>query len=167
MMTSSALRAGVSLPVALSGVVADTPAPLAQELELLLRELRLGVDLDEALTNMEARIPLADFVMVSAAISISREVGGNLAESLEGAATVLQDKLQMEGRIRALTSQGKLQGLVMTCLPLFLIAVLQVIDPDAMRPLFTSPLGWATLGLIAVLEALGYFAIRRIVRIDV
>ncbi|WP_207004451.1 type II secretion system F family protein [Trinickia mobilis] len=167
LMMSGALRAGVSFPVALAGVIDDTPAPLSQELDMLMRELRLGVDLDDALKNMAERVPSQDFAMVSAGISIAREVGGNLAESLEAAANIMQEKRQMEGRILALTSQGKMQGIVMTCLPLFLIVVLQFIDPQAMEPLFTSPIGWGTLCVVAVMETLGYASIRKITRIDV
>jgi tight adherence protein B len=94
-------------------------------------------------------------------------VGGNLAEALESVARTLRDKLQMEGKIRALTSQGRMQGIVMTCLPLFLMMVLRAMEPVAMAPLFTTPIGWGTLAVIAVMEFLGYQSIARIVRINV
>ncbi|MNT21058.1 hypothetical protein D3C72_1563820 [compost metagenome] len=73
----------------------------------------------------------------------------------------------MEGKIRALTAQGKMQGLVMTGLPLFLIVVLNHMEPVAMAPLFSSPIGWGTLSVIAVMELLGYKAISKITHIDV
>ncbi|QUN29293.1 type II secretion system F family protein [Cupriavidus sp. KK10] len=167
LMMSSALRAGASFPMALESVVAESRPPISQEFDLLMREVRLGVDLMDALRNMEKRIPVPDFLMVTAAITISREVGGNLAETLESVARTLREKHQMEGKIRALTAQGKMQGLVMTGLPLFLIVVLNHMEPVAMAPLFNSPIGWGTLSVIAVMEMLGYKAISKITHIDV
>jgi tight adherence protein B len=116
---------------------------------------------------MERRVPVQDFLMVTAAISIAREVGGNLAETLESVARTLREKHQMEGKIRSLTAQGKMQGLVMTGLPLFLILVLRQMEPVAMAPLFDSPIGWATLAVIGVMELLGYKAISKITNIRV
>jgi tight adherence protein B len=167
LMIAGALRAGASLPIALESGVQESVPPISQEFDLLLREIRLGIDLDVAMRNIEKRIPVPDFMMVTAAVTISREVGGNLAEALESVARTLRDKLQMEGKIRALTSQGRMQGIVMTCLPLFVMMVLRMMEPVAMAPLFTTPLGWGTLAVIAVMEFLGYRSIARIVRIDV
>ena len=73
----------------------------------------------------------------------------------------------MEGKIKALTSQGRMQGIVMTCLPLFLMLVLRFMEPKAMAPLFNEPIGWGTLAVIAVMEFLGYKSISKITNIDV
>ena len=167
MMLSGALRAGASFPTSLEAVVHEAAAPISQEFDLLMREIRLGIDLDVAMRNVEKRIPVPDFMMVTAAVSIAREVGGNLAEALESVASTLREKLQMEGKIKALTSQGRMQGIVMTCLPLFLMLVLRFIEPKAMAPLFNQPVGWATLAVIAVMEFLGYKSITKITNIDV
>ncbi|HEY3598007.1 MAG TPA: type II secretion system F family protein [Paraburkholderia sp.] len=167
LMMAGALRAGASFPLALESTVQETTPPISQELDLLMREIRLGIDLDIAMRNVEHRIPVPDFMMVTAAVTIAREVGGNLAEALESVARTLQEKLQMEGKIRALTSQGRMQGIVMTCLPLFLMIVLRLMEPVAMAPLFSEPVGWATLAVIAVMEFLGYQSISRITNIDV
>ncbi|WP_028228435.1 type II secretion system F family protein [Paraburkholderia ferrariae] len=167
LMVSSALRAGASFPVALESAAQESRPPISQELALLIREIRLGVDMGDALTHMEKRIPMQDFLMATAAISISREVGGNLAETLETVARTLRDKQQMEGKIRSLTAQGKAQGWVMTLLPVFLMVVLSHMEPTAMAPLFNKPIGWATLAVIAVMEFLGYKAINKITNIDV
>ncbi|MBW9106956.1 type II secretion system F family protein [Paraburkholderia phenoliruptrix] len=167
LMMSGALRAGASFPTALEAVVHETPPPISQEFDLLMREIRLGIDLDIAMRNVEKRIPVPDFLMMTAAVTIAREVGGNLAEALESVARTLREKLTMEGKIRALTSQGRMQGIVMTCLPLFLMLVLRLMEPKAMAPLFTQPVGWATLAVIGVMELLGYFSISKITNIDV
>jgi tight adherence protein B len=167
LMVAGSLRAGASLNVALESMVSESQAPISQEFELMLREQRLGVDLDTALQNMERRMPLQDFIMVVAGMRISREVGGNLADTLEGIADTLRRKLTMEGKIQALTAQGRMQGIVMTCLPLFLMLVLKQMEPEAMAPLFNTWYGWITLAIIVVMEFVGYFFIRKIVNIDV
>lgn len=167
LMMSGALRAGASFPSALEAVVHETTPPISQEFDLLMREIRLGIDMDIAMRNVEKRIPIPDFLMMTAAVTIAREVGGNLAEALESVARTLREKLQMEGKIKALTSQGRMQGIVMTCLPLFLMLVLRFMEPKAMAPLFTEPVGWATLAVIGVMEFLGYVSISKITNIDV
>ncbi|AHB05928.1 MULTISPECIES: type II secretion system F family protein [Pandoraea] len=167
LMVSGALRAGASFPVALESAAQEVPPPISQELALLIREVRLGVDMADALQHMEKRLPMQDFLMATAAISIAREVGGNLAETLETVARTLRDKQQMEGKIRSLTAQGKAQGLVMTLLPVFLIVVLAQMEPVAMAPLFDKPIGWATLTVIFIMELLGYRSISKITNIDV
>jgi tight adherence protein B len=167
LMVAGSMRAGAALTVALESMVAESQPPIAQEFELLLREQRVGVDFDTALRNMEARIPLQDFTMVISALRISREVGGNLADILESLADTLRRKHTMEGKIDALTAQGRMQGIVMTCLPLFLIFVLNFMEPDAMAPLFHTFYGWIVLGVVGIMEVIGYFFIRKIVNIDV
>lgn len=167
LMVAGSLRAGAGLNVALESMVSETQPPISQEFELMLREQRMGVDLDTALQNMEKRMPIQDFIMVVAGMRISREVGGNLAETLEGIADTLRKKLTMEGKIQALTAQGRMQGIVMTCLPLFLMFILKHMEPEAMEPLFTTWYGWLTLAVVAVMEVVGYIFIRKIVNIDV
>lgn len=167
LMIAGTLRAGASLNVAMESMVSESKPPVSQEFELMLREQRLGVDLDTALQNMEKRMPLQDFIMVVAGMRISREVGGNLADTLEGIADTLRRKLTMEGKIQALTAQGRMQGIVMTCLPLFLMLILRYMEPEAMEPLFTTWYGWLVLAVVGVMEVVGYFFIRKIVNIDV
>jgi tight adherence protein B len=167
LMITGALRAGASLPIALESVATEGKPPISQEFELLLRELRLGVDFGVALRNLERRVPLQDLAMVTAGMALSREVGANLAETLDSIAKTIRAKLQMEGKIKSLTAQGKMQGIVMACLPLFLIMVLQVMEPEAMEPMFNTWYGWATLGVIGTADLIGYFFIRKITAIDV
>jgi len=167
LMISGSMRAGAGLNVAMESMVAESKPPVSQEFELLLREMRVGVDFDAALKHMEARLPLQDFIMVVSAMRIAREVGGNLADILESIADTLRRKHIMEGKIAALTAQGKIQGLVMTMLPLGMMFALYKLEPAAMAPLFNTLIGWAVLAVIAVMELLGYFFIRKIVSIDV
>jgi tight adherence protein B len=167
LMITGAMSAGASLNVAIESMVKEQRPPIAQEFELMIREQRMGVDFDAALRNMEKRNPVQDFALVISALRISREVGGNLAEILSSLADTLREKQTMEGKIASLTAQGKIQGVVMTCLPLLVMFALTQIEPVAMRPLFTTWPGYLTLAVILVMEVMGYFFIRKITRIDV
>lgn len=166
-MLSASMRAGASFTTALDSLIQESSPPLSQEFSLLLREIRLGVDMETALNHMEQRIPLEDFRLLLSAIRISREVGGNLAENMDKLAATLRSKLVMEGKIRSLTAQGRLQGVVMSLLPMVLVAILMKLEPTAMSMLFTTKLGWAVLVLILVMQVLGFLAIRKITDIDI
>lgn len=161
------LRAGVSLPLALQQLVREGLPPLAQEIELVLRAHRLGKPLDQALEDLAARLPLQPITLIIAAMRIATETGGSLAEALERAAITVRAQLAMEGKIRALTAQGKLQALVVGLLPLLLLAVLDRLEPEAMAVLWTTPMGWATLAGVTLLELAGMLLIRRVIAIDV
>lgn len=166
-MLSGAMRAGASLNIALESLVKEQPAPLSQEFELFLKEQRLGVEFAESLKKMEERIPIPDFSMLVTALLINREVGGNLAETMETLGETLRRKAMMEGKIESLTAQGKLQGIVMTCLPILLGVLLNFIEPEAMSKLWTTTIGYMVLVVIIIMEMLGYFMISKITSIDV
>jgi len=167
LMLGSSLRAGTSLQIALDIAIRETPAPLAQELGVVVREQRLGVALEDALETMATRLKLAEVELVVAAMNIARDAGGNLAETLDRLSATLRAKATMEGKIRALTSQGKLQGLIVGLLPVFLMLVLTKMQHAAMMPLYHTIVGWAVLGVVGILEFIGFMMIRKIVAIDV
>lgn len=166
-MISGAMRAGASLNIALESLVKEQPAPLSQEFELFLKEQRLGVEFDISLKKMEERIPIQDFSMLVTALLINREVGGNLAETMETLGETLRRKGMMEGKIQSLTAQGKLQGIVMTGLPVLLGVLLNFMEPEAMSKLWTTTVGWIVLAVIIMMESLGYLMINKITSIDV
>jgi len=166
-MLAGALRAGASLAVALDSIATDGQPPISQEIELMLRELRLGVDFGVALQNFHRRVPTQDVAMVTAGMALSREIGANLAETLDSIAKTIRAKLQMEGKIRSLTAQGKLQGYVMAGLPFLMILVLRFIEPEAMEPMFTTWYGWATVAVISIMIIIGHRWIMKITNIDI
>ncbi|MGE6779286.1 type II secretion system F family protein [Vreelandella titanicae] len=161
------MSSGLSLTQSLETTIAFERPPLSQELGLVLRELRIGVPFEETMNNLYQRLPETEVQLVTSAMTVSREIGGNLSETLLQIASTLRKRLQVEGKIRSLTAQGKLQGLVMTGLPIFLVIALNYMQPEAMSYLFTEWYGWATVGVIVVLEAIGYHIIYKIVSIDV
>lgn len=167
MMLSGGLRAGVSLSSAIQQLVAEAQAPLAQEFALMLREQRLGVTLEQSLNNLNRRMPTQTTTLVVSAMRIASETGGGLAETLERTSYTIRSRLQMEGKIGALTAQGKLQAWVVGLLPLVLMWVLNRMEPEAMSHLWNTRMGWATLAVIAFFEFMGVYVIRKIIAIDV
>lgn len=165
--SSTAMKAGSSLNQALESVVSEETGPIAQEFDLFLRELRVGVDFNQALDNIYKRMPLMDFKLVVSGMQISREIGGNLADTLERLADTLRRKIEMEGKIDALTAQGRAQGIVMTLLPIVLGYGLFLMEPEQMSIFWTHWLGWTLVGIMTFMLLAGYIVIQKIVNIDV
>lgn len=161
------LQAGQGLHPSLAQLADRQARPLGDELRVVVRQCRFGVPADAAVEQMCGRLGLADLRMLATLLRLSRDLGGNLGESLLRLSELLRARLAMEARIRSLTSQGRLQGVIVGALPAVLLLVLSFMEPEAIRALFTTPVGWATLALIAALEAAGYVLIRRIVSIEV
>ena len=164
---AGSMRAGATFIGAIQSMVDESHGPLGQEFGLLLREVRVGARLEQALDDLGERVQSEEMDLVVAAALISLEVGGNLAEILGRLSGTIRRKLEMEGKVRTLTAQGVLQGRVVTALPFGLLGVLLVIEPAAARPIFTSLLGWCFLGTMIVLQSVGAILIRRIVRIEI
>jgi len=164
---ASAMRAGTTFTVALQGLIEEDNGPLGEELSLMLREHRMGARMEDALDNLAERVRSEEMDLVVSAVLIAQDVGGNLAEILQGLSTTIRRKLDMEGKISALTSQGMLQGYVVSALPFGLLGALTLIEPEATRPIFNSVLGWVALGIMAILQLCGGFMIRKIVTIEI
>ena len=164
---AAAMRAGATFTGAVQATVEEDDGPLGQELGLVLREHRLGARLEEALDDLGERVQSEEMDLVITATLIAHEVGGNLAEVLRRLAGTLRRKIEMEGKIRALTSQGVLQGRVVAALPFLVLGALAAIEPAAIGPIFSGLLGWCFLAVIVLLQLVGTALIRRIVRIDV
>jgi tight adherence protein B len=165
--TANALRAGLTLHKALGEVARESPPPMRDELGLLVKEVKLGVALDDAFAAAVARIGSEDLDLVATAASVARELGGNLAEMLDGIASSMRERFRIEGRIRALTSQGRLQGRIVAALPLVVGLFLDSYRPDLVRPMFEHAFGYCLVGAIALLQAIGFLLIRKISAIDV
>lgn len=163
----SALRAGASVPGALRHIVEQCEPPLSQEFGLMLREQRLGLSFEAALSHLHARMPTDAAGLVVSVLRITAHTGGNLSEALERIAATLQARLHLQGRIHTLTAQGRLQAWVVGGLAPVLALVLDRLEPQAMAALWHTPAGWAVLAIVALLETAGIVWIRRIVDIDI
>lgn len=167
MMLAGSMRAGVGLNAAMHQLVREAQPPLTQEFALVLREQRLGVTLEQSLAGLNRRVPTQTATLVVSAMRVAIETGGGLAETLERTAQTIRSRQQMEGKISALTAQGKLQAWVVGLLPIVLMLILDKMEPEAMAMLWHTRMGWATLAVIASLELVGIYLIRKIVAIDV
>jgi len=164
---ANALRAGLTFRQAVEQAARDALPPLAQEFGLYLKEVKLGVPADEALSAMAARVGSEDLELVAASTNLARQMGGNLAEMFETIAATVRERFRLEGKIRALTSQGKLQGIIVATLPLWVAAFLDWYRPDLLQPMFEHAYGYVLVAAIVLLEATGFVLIRRIVAVDV
>lgn len=164
---AGAMRAGATFSTAIQSMVDEQKGPLGQEFGLLLREQRVGARLEEALDNLGERVQTEEMDLVISAALIAQEVGGNLAEILARLSETIRRKLEMEGKIKALTAQGILQGRVVSALPFLILFALFAIEPEATRPIYTGLLGWCFLAVIVVLQIVGGIIIRKIVRIEI
>lgn len=167
MMIAGSMRAGLGFTPALESLARDIEPPLAQEFALVLREQRMGVKLDDALVHFNDRVPVQDVTLFVSAVGISREVGGNLAEILASLSDTLRRRQIMEGKVKSLTAQGRLQGIVMAMMPAGLAAFLTLAYPDTMHAMYHTPIGWIVLAICAVMEYLGYRMCRKIMSIDI
>ena len=166
-LLAGAVKAGLSLVGAIKQITSELPVPIVQEFQLMLREQRLGVSLDDSLENLTHRVPIQSIHLMVSAMRIANETGGSLAETLERAAHTMRSQDAMERKIRALTAQGKMQAWVVGLLPLGLLIILSKMEPQAMSMLWTTRIGWGAIALVVMLEFFGIWFIRKIVAIDV
>jgi tight adherence protein B len=166
-LVSSALRSGLSLPQGVELVVQEMDPPIAEEFAIVIKENRLGLSFDEALSNLAERVPTPDLDMVVTAIVTIRETGANLAEVFDVIAHTVRERKKVEGKIQAMTAEGMTQGVMMCAVPPVLIVAFYFLDPTLVEPLFTSVLGILMLLVIAGMDAMGMWMIRNTVRIDV
>jgi tight adherence protein B len=164
---ANALRAGFTLQQAIDQVGRESNAPLRQELGLLIKEVKLGLPLDDALAAMAKRVGSEELDLMATSTAIARQLGGNLAELFESIAATIRERFRLEGRIAALTSQGKLQGLIVAALPLCVGLFLDAYRPDLIAPMFETAYGYVLVGAVVLLQGTGFVLIRRIVAIDV
>jgi tight adherence protein B len=164
---ANAFKAGLTFPQAIEHVSREAMAPLQQEFGLFVKEVKLGVPLEEALVNMAKRVGSDDLELTVVSTNIARQLGGNMAEMFETISATIRERFRLEGKIDALTSQGKLQGWIVASMPLVLGLVLNNMRPDLMEPMMNHWFGYVLVGIVGIMEALGIFMIRRIVNVNV
>jgi len=173
-LIANALRAGSSFLQAIELVVRETRPPIATEFGRVIREVNLGLPFDQALENMLRRVRSDDLELMVTAISIQHQVGGNLAEILDSIAFTIRERVRIKGEIRTLTAQQRMSGYVVGFLPIGLTAILFLIAPNFLAPMFRKPpavlglpAGLIVLSIAAFSMFMGFMIIRRIVDIEV
>jgi tight adherence protein B len=166
-MLSNSLRSGYSLLQSMEAVSRELPAPMSTEFTRVVREIGLGLTVEEALAHLLQRIKSEDLDLVITAINIQHEVGGNLAEIMDTIATTIRERVRIKGQIRTLTAQQRASGTLVSLLPVVVGAVLFMMNPAYIGQLFKDPCGWGMLGVSGTMITIGYFIIQRIVDIEV
>jgi tight adherence protein B len=166
-LMSNGLKSGLSIVQSLALVTQEMDNPIKQEFGLILSENKLGVSLEEAFNNLSKRIKADDVEMFVTSVNILKETGGNLAETFDTIVTTIRERIKVEKKIAAMTAQGFYQGVFVMAIPPILGIVFYQSDPDFMRPLFTTTIGWLIIMVIFLLEVVGFFVIMKVIKIDV
>lgn len=164
---ATSLRAGFGIMEAVATVAREADSPIADEFRRLLETARLGGSFEDGLHDMTERIGSEDLRIVARAMEVHKKVGGNLAAILESVAHTMREREELRGHVRALTAQQRLGGMIVSLLPLWVIGFFLVMDPEFISPLWTEPVGRLLLVIGASMEAVAFFGMRRILRIEV
>lgn len=162
-LLSGGLRAGHSIMRAIDAAAAESQKPTSEEMRRVITETSLGRDLLSALNDTADRMKNEDFVWISQAIQINREVGGNLADVLDQVSETIRERGEIKGHIKALAAEGKFSAYILIAMPFGIVGMLLAISPDYMNSMFSHPLGWAMIGASFVLMTIGSLWMRKII----
>ncbi len=164
---SNALRAGFSLSQAFDAVVDLGEQPVSEEFRIFQQQIRIGMSFEDALESLSQRVGSDDLTLVTTAILVSRKTGGNVTEIFDKISDTIRGRMKIERKVRTLTAQGRMQGLIVSLMPLALGIILTVMKPKLMIPFFCSAAGAVSIVVVVVLITVGWLIIRKIIRIDV
>jgi tight adherence protein B len=162
-----ALRAGFGLTQALDTIQPQLPAPTSVELGHAMRAVNLGLPIARALDEMADRAGSDDLALVVTAINVQRELGGNLAQTLDIISETVRDRIRIKQEIDVFTSQQRLTGIILALLPIGLGTVLYVMNPEYMKHLFDPGITRIMLVAAVVMEIAGFLVIRKMLDIEV
>ena len=162
-----AVRAGHAFTTALEMITDEVAEPVSGEFRQLFEEQKFGMPVRDALINLTDRMPLVDVKFFVTAVMLQRETGGNLAEILDNLSYVIRERFKVQRQVRVYTAQGRLTMLFLMALSPVVVSLLLVFSPDFVRPLFSDPIGHTLLVAGVTLQTVGYFVIRKIIRIQV
>jgi tight adherence protein B len=162
-----AVRAGHAFTTAVELIANEVAEPVGGEFRQLFEEQKFGLPVRDALLNLADRIPLVDVKFFVTAVMLQRETGGNLAEILDNLSYVIRERFKILRQVRVHTAQGRLTMLLLMALPPTIVVMMLIINPSFILPLFKEWLGHVAIVVAITLQTLGYFVIRRIIRIQV
>lgn len=162
---SNGLRSGFSFRQALELTAKQVADPCGLEFRIALHEMDLGVSLPHALRNMSDRLEDSDLELMVMASNLCLQVGGDLPTVFAQIIETIRERNRITGKVDALTSQGRMQATIVGLIPIALAFIVRAINPEMMKPMFTTVLGWSLLVIVIALDVAGYYMIRRIVSI--
>lgn len=166
MILSSSLKAGLSLLQAFETLEQEMPAPISQEFNLVIRQMQMGVSLEKALISLKERMRLDELDMMVTAMLVARETGGDLTVTFSRVIYTIQERDKLAGRVNALCVQAKLQGVIMSALPIVFGVFVYKVNPHFFDLFIKDSFGRMLIGYAAISEVLGIFLIRKFSKID-
>lgn len=163
----SALKAGFGFQKALESVAREMPDPISREFGRVVRECGLGMPMDVSFAHLIERTRNKDLEMICSAVLIQRQVGGNLAEVLQNVGETIRQRIKIKGEIKVLTAAGRVSGLIIGLLPVFLVLILMLLNPDYIETFFSTRLGMIMIAIACALEAVGFIVVNKIISIKV
>jgi tight adherence protein B len=162
-----AVRAGHAFTTALEMITDEVAEPVSGEFRQLFEEQKFGMPVRDALINLTERMPLVDVKFFVTAVMLQRETGGNLAEILDNLSYVIRERFKIQRQVRVYTAQGRLTMALLMGMPPIIVTVMMVLNPSFIKPLFSDPIGHTLLVAGITLQTVGYFVIRKIIKIQV
>ncbi len=166
-MMSRALRAGYPFNETMHYIADEMHPPLSTEFGITFEEINYGRDVKEAFNYLLTRVPSTNLMAVTAAISIQRETGGNLAELLDKISDLLRKRFRFQRRVKTMTAENRLSAWVLSLLPFILFLFISLSSPDYVKPLFNTEMGHQILGGGLVLQVIGAFWIRKLINFEI
>lgn len=163
---ANAMRAGMTLPIALERSLESLPQELREEFVVVLHDFKIGYSLSEALDRWAGRIKLADAKLLATTTNLALNKGGSLANIFFSLSDIIRQRITFAKEVKSLTAEGRFQALLMTALPFVLFLILTVINRDTMLEFVANPIGKILLVVMVIMQILAYFWIRKIVSLN-
>jgi tight adherence protein B len=167
LILSGSLKAGLSLLQAFETLESEMPAPISQEFNLVLRQMQMGVSLEKALTSLKERMRLDELDMMVTAMLVARETGGDLTVTFSRVIHTIHERDKLDGRVKALCIQAKLQGVIMSILPIVFGIFVYKVDSSFFNLFIKDSFGRGLLIYAFISEALGIIFIRKFSKVDI
>lgn len=164
---TNGLRSGQALPQALEAIARRLEGPIQEELMVVLREYRFGLELAEALERMQQRMPCEDLRLLVTSVKLTAQSGGSMAEVLSRMTEMIRGRTEFQGKLRTLTAQGRFEAIAISASPFVAFVILYLVDTELMAPMLATTIGWMALGVVVLLETIGFYIINKIVTIEV
>jgi tight adherence protein B len=161
------LKSGLPVPASIRSVAEEIKDPVGSEFALVADRLRIGQSLEDALHMTAQRVPTPEFHFFVTSLSVQRETGGNLAETLENLSDVLRQRRQMKMKIRAMSSEARASAMILGSLPFVMLGIMMVVNAGYVMQLFTDPRGMWFVGFGVVCLGIGFFVMAKMVRFDI
>jgi tight adherence protein B len=142
-----AVKAGLPVLDATEVAAREVPTPVGSELQRTIEEMRIGVDIGEAMQHTADRIRVPDFRFFVVALKLQRRTGGGLAETLQNLSQIIRRRKEIRLKARALSSEAKSSAVVLALLPFIVGGVMYLVNPDLASVFLGDPRGRFMMGL--------------------